>query len=54
MPGGAPGTAPSVLDGGQQAGGFAPRGHAQALAGLADAHVDAGRRDGQLLSDFLG
>ncbi len=40
--------------GGQQAGGLAAAGHAQALTGLADAHVDAGWADAQLLGDFLG
>lgn len=47
-------TALGLLGGGQQAGGLAPGGHAEALAGLADAHVDAGRRDAQPLGDFLG
>jgi hypothetical protein len=43
-----------ILGGGQQARGLAPGGHAQPLAGLADAHVNAGRRDAQPLGDFLG
>lgn len=39
---------------GEQPRGLAPGGHAQPLAGLADAHVDAGRRYAQLKGDFLG
>lgn len=42
------------VGGAQQAGGLAPGGHAQALAGLGHAHVDAGRRDAEPLGDFLG
>jgi hypothetical protein len=38
----------------QQTRGLAPGGHAQPLAGLADAHVDTGRGDAQALGDFLG
>lgn len=40
--------------GGEQSRRLAPGGHAQPLAGLADAHVDAGRRYAQLLGDLLG
>jgi hypothetical protein len=43
-----------VAESRQQARGLAPGGHAQPLAGLADAHVDAGRGNVQLLGDFLG
>ena len=43
-----------LLDGGQEARGLAPGGDAQAFARLADAHVDAGWRDAQLLGDLLG
>jgi hypothetical protein len=43
-----------ILGGGQQARGLAPGGDAQPLAGLADTHVHAGRRDAQPLGDFLG
>lgn len=39
---------------GEQARRLATGAHAQPLAGLADAHVDAGRRYAQLLGDFLG
>jgi hypothetical protein len=38
----------------QQPCGLASGGHAQPFAGLADAHVDAGRRYAQLLGDLLG